>query len=191
MYKSSSLTFLYKYLFPLLWAGGFLFGIVTTWGSEDQFLNEWSRGAAVMLPWGLAWLMLMAVRLRNVEANSTHLVIKAFNSQKTISYGDIEYVSQPAFISPDLILIKYRNHDSGEFEKILVIPSTSQRMYDFNFMKEHVMTQYIRKNIISSNPDYNVNSEPSRWKTVVFIFLTGLPAGILNFYSMNTHFKLP
>jgi hypothetical protein len=186
MYKSSSLTFVYKYLFTPIWGGGFLIGIITTWNMEDQFSHDWSRGAALMVGWALIWLIILMIRLRNIEANDSQLIIKSLNGQKAIDYRDIEYVSQLAMVRPDLISIKYRDKKTGESKKILVMPSTTSEAFKFKFLEEHEMTKFIRGQIIKQNPSYSSELEPSRWTTVGLVILTAIPIMIyVNIALMN------
>lgn len=186
MYKSSNLTFVYKYLFTPIWGGGFLIGIITTWDKQDQFSHDWSRGAAFMVGWGLIWLIILMIRLRNVEANDSQIIIKSFNGQKAIDYKDIEYVSQLAMVRPDLISIKYRDKRTGESKKFLVMPSTTSEAFKFKFLEEHEMTKFIRKQIIKQNASYSSELEPSRWKTFGLIVLTGIPIIVyVNLTLMN------
>ena len=186
MYKSSSLTFVYKYLFTPIWGGGFLVGIITTWNKGDQFSHDWSRGAALMVGWALIWLVILMIRLRSVEANESQIIIKTFNEHKAIAYKDIEYVSQPAMVRPDLISIKYRDSKTGESKRILVMPSTTSEMFRFKFLEEHDMTKYIRRQVVKQNANYSTDNEPSRWTTFGLIFLTGMPIIIyINLTLMN------
>jgi hypothetical protein len=180
------MTFLYKYLFTPIWGAGFLFGIIATWTNDDVFSYNWSRGAAVMVAWAMIWLTILMIRLRNVEATSTKLVVKKLTGQEAIEYNDIEYVSQIAMISPTLISIKYKNRRTGESRKILVIPSTSSQMFKFNFLDELEMTKFIRTQVVKANPNYNTGAEPSRWLTFGLIMLTSLPIIlIVNIFFVN------
>jgi hypothetical protein len=186
MYKSSNLTFFYKYLFTPIWGGGFLIGIIASWNQEGQFSHDLSRVTAAMVSWGLIWLVILMIRLRNIEANQFQIIVKSLTGQKTIDYKDIEYVSQIAMIRPDLIAIKYRNTRNGESEKILVMPSATSEMFKFKFFEEHDMTKFIRAQIIKQNPGYSAELEPSRWATFALIMLTGIPVIIyMNLTLMN------
>jgi len=178
MYKSSNLTLFYKYLFGPVWFGIFATGIITTWNTEDQFSHDWSRAAALMAGWGLFWLIFLMIRLRNVVATESHLIINSFNGQKAINYKDIDYISQIAMIRPDLISIKYHDVRTAESKKILVMPSTSSHGFSLKFLEEHEMTKYIRQQIMKQNSSYSTELEPSRWITTGLIFLTGIPVMI-------------
>jgi len=186
MYKSSNLTFVYKYLFTPIWGGVFLIGIIATWDKDDQFSHDWSRGAALMVSWALIWLILLMIRLRSIEANESELVIKSFNGQRIVKYRDIEYVTQFARVRPDLISIKYRDIETGESKKILVMPSATSEAFKFKFLEEHEMTKFIRGQIIKQNVNYSSELEPSRWKIFGLIILTGIPIMVyLNLALMN------
>lgn len=187
MYKSSSMTFVYKYLFTPVWGGVILIGIITSWNANDAFSYDWSRGVALLFVWAMAWMSIMMVRLKSVEAKQDHLVIKSFREQKTVDYKDIEWVSQLAMINPVMISLKYFDKESGESKKILIMPGMSSQMFNFNFLKELEMTTYIRERVIAFKPDYSKELEPSRWIPAGLLFLTGLPIMlIVNFYFMNT-----
>lgn len=174
MYKSSSMTFIYKYLFTPIWGGGFLFGIVFTWSQNDQFAYEWSRGAALMVGWALIWLITLMIRLRNVEVTHDSFVIKTLKGKKVISYRDIEWVYQIALISPVLISLKYYDNETGDSKKILIMPSMSSQMFRFNIFGELEMTKFVRERIVENKPDYSKELEPSRWLPAGIIMLTAL-----------------
>jgi len=96
MYKSSSMTFMYKYLFTPVWGGGILMAIITTWNAGDSFSYDWSRGVALLFGWAMIWMSIMMVRLKSVEATQDHLVIKSFRGQKKVDYKDIKEDTDPA-----------------------------------------------------------------------------------------------
>ncbi|HKJ42141.1 MAG TPA: hypothetical protein VKA27_08600 [Sunxiuqinia sp.] len=184
MYKSSSLTFVYKYLFPVVWTGMFLTVIVFASKQDDAFAQNWSRGAAVMVCWAAFWLALLVIRLRRVEAGFEKLVIKTMHGPKTVDYKDVEWVSQPAMINPTLISLKYFDRESGTSKKILIMPPTRSQLFRVNLvMGELEMTAYIRQRIMAAKPRYSKELEPSRWLPAGLIFLSGVPVALL-----TTHF---
>ena len=132
MHKSSSMTFVYKYLFTPTWGGGFLLVIFSTWNTNDSFSQDWSIGAVLMLSWILPWLIIMMIRLRSVEASQDNLVIKTFNGPKTIAYKDIEWVFQIALINPTMISLKYHEKETGEFSKILIMEKKPKCLHPKN-----------------------------------------------------------
>lgn len=163
MHKSSSLTFFYKYLFTPIWAGFILFGIATVGSHAEQFFKDWNLAACLIVLYGLIWLIPMMIRLRTVEASDANIVIINSSGNELISYQDIEYISQFALINPALITLKYKRSRTGELRKILIMPSTTSQAFNFDVLAEHEMTKYIRAKILSANPSYRVENEPSRW----------------------------
>jgi hypothetical protein len=187
MYKSSSMTFVYKYLFTPVWGGVILIGIITSWNANDAFSYDWSRGVALLFGWAMIWMSIMMVRLKSVEATQDHLVIKSFRGQKTVDYKDIEWISQLAMINPVMISLKYFDKETGESKKILILPGMSSQMFNFNFLKELEMTTFIRERLTAFNPDYSKELEPSRWIPAGLMFITGLPIMLMvNFHFMNS-----
>ena len=186
MHKSSSMTFVYKYLFTPTWGGGFLLVIFSTWNTNDSFSQDWSIGAILMLSWILPWLIIMMIRLRSVEASQDNLVIKTFNGPKTIAYKDIEWVFQIALINPTMISLKYHEKETGEFSKILIMPSMSSQLFKFNTLRELEMTKFIREQVMTAKPNYSKDLEPSRWLPLGILLITGIPIiVIVNLYFMN------
>ncbi|NJO88929.1 MAG: hypothetical protein HC831_08215 [Chloroflexia bacterium] len=84
MYRSSSLTFVYKYLFTPVWGGIFLAGTVSTWNVDDTFSNHVSQSMALMLGWALIWLIILMIRLRSIEATFDGFTIKTFRGKKQL-----------------------------------------------------------------------------------------------------------
>jgi len=175
MYRSSSLTFVYKYLFVPIWGGFFLVGIIANWTMKDAFSYNWTRGAALMVGWSLIWLTIMMIRLRSVEATEVKLIINTLMGEKSIDYVDIEWISQIALLNPILISLKYYDKETGVSKKILIMPSISSQLFRFNLFGEENMTKFIRKQIIKSKPDYSKDSEPSRWLPFGLVLITALP----------------
>lgn len=187
MYKSSSMTFVFKYLFIPIWGGGVLIAIITSWNANDAFSYDWSRGFALLFGWAIIWISIMVIRLKSVEATHNYLVIKSFRGQKIVDYKDIEWISQLAMISPVMISLKYFDKESGESKKILIMPGKSSQMFNFNILRELEMTTYIRERVIAFKPDYSKELEPSRWIPAGLLLITGLPIMLLmNFYFMNS-----
>ncbi|WP_291859645.1 hypothetical protein [Marinilabilia sp.] len=179
MYRSSSLTLFYKYLFTPIWGGMFLFGIVFSWNMNDSFSHDWSRIAALMVGWALIWLIIMMIRLKRVEVTQDNLVIKSLGGQKTVDYKDVEWICQIAFINPIMISLKYSDKESGESKKILIIPGMSSQLFKFNFFGELDITKFIRERLVAFKPNYSKELEPSRWLPAGLIFLSGIPIFIV------------
>jgi hypothetical protein len=186
MYKSSSFTFFYKYLFIPILGVVFLFVIATSWKTNDLFLHDWTRGSALLLAWAMIWLIIMMIRLRSVEVRPENLKIKTLQGEKTIDYKDIEWISQIAMINPRMISLKYYDKETAQTKKILIIPDMGSLMYRFNYLAEHEMTKYIRERIIQSKPEYSKENEPSRWLPAGLILLKAIPVILfVNHFFIN------
>ena len=127
-----------------------------------------------MVGWGLIWLIILMIRLRNVEAHDDHLLIKSLLGVRKVNYQDIQYVTELAMVNPRLISVKYRDTRAGTEEKILIMPPPQQE-FTLKMRKEHEMTKFIRRQILKTNPFYSVDNEPSRWAAARVIILTGIP----------------
>ena len=179
MHESSSLTIVYKYIFAPVWCGMMLAGFFLD-GDNQAYSTIGSFGPVlVMFMAVMIWLIVLAVRLRRVSANRTHLTIQSFQGNRKIGYKDIVYISEAALMNPRLITIKYNEPETGESDVILVMPSTTSEMFRFKFLEEHDMTQYIREQIFIHNPEYSERNEPSRWLIFGMLFLTFVAAALL------------
>lgn len=128
-----------------------------------------------MVSWAAIWLAVMMIRLQSVKATADKLVIKTLRWEKTVDYKDVEWVSQPAFINPILISLKYFDRESGTSKKILIMPPMSSQLFRLNIFSEMEMTEFIRKRIMEAQPSYSKELEPSRWLPVGLIMLSGIP----------------
>ena len=170
------MTFVFKYLFGPIVVGTFLVGILSAWDSDDTFIWEWSRGAALMVALTLPWLVIIMARLRRVEANEQHIAVKTFSGNQIIEYKNIEWLYEIA-LNPILISVKYRDPQTGDSKKILMMPSAQRS--GFKAKKEHAMTQYVRKQVLLANPNYSRESEPSKWVPAGLILLTIVVVNLL------------
>jgi hypothetical protein len=125
---SSSWTFFYKIVFPIIWISGFGIGTLTLWlGKFDQqppppiemkwlFLIAWLVGSGSIL-----WF---ALRLKTVTLNGDRLIIKNYGQEDTIPLSSINGISGTRFINPKTI--KLNLYPPCVFgEKVVFIPKTS------------------------------------------------------------------
>jgi hypothetical protein len=180
------MTFVYKYLFVPVWAGGGIFSIYYTLQMNEPFAQQWSSGMALMMGWAMVWLIPLMIRLQPVEANNEHLVIRSLREKKKIDYKDIEWVSQWALINPMIISVKYFDKSSGVSKKVWFMPSVWHASLRFFNIGEVEMTQFIRARIHAGKNDYTTSNEPSRWLPVALIIVTGIPV-----FLLAQHFFMP
>jgi len=176
VYRSSSTTYFYRYVLTSLFGGSFLLILIFAWNLQDYFLYEKLSGATITVFWALIWLTILMIRLRSVEANREGLRIKTFRGERTIDYKDVDWIFQTIFIRPVLISMKYRDRETGKSKRILLMPEMNSQNFDLNLSDETEMTKFIRERIIDSNPNYSNAIEPSRWRPIGLMLLTGLSA---------------
>jgi hypothetical protein len=175
MYRTSSLTFIYKYLFTPVLGGGFTIGLVFSQASNNPVIQKGSISVLIMLCVFLFWMFVMMIRLRSAEAMNDKLVIKTIQSQKSIEYKDILWITQLVMIKPVMISLKYHDRDTGVSKKILLMPERNIDLSGLNSFKELEMTKFIRGKAMEANPSYSKFMEPSRWLSVGLIFLSLIP----------------
>lgn len=180
MYKSSSLTFVYK-CSPLLLLVCFFVGRHAIPESDLKLLYA----MAPLLVFALVWSVVMLKRIRSVEANDAHLVIKTMRGPKVVQYQDIEWVYQMALINPPFISLQYRDVDSGMSQKILIVPPFRSRVSLSAILAEMEMTAYIREKALAANPGYARENEPSRYLAFIMMILSVLPVIFLMRFFMK------
>lgn len=179
MHRSSSMTFVYKYLLPFLLMGSFILGVILAWNSSDTFMYNWSRKMLLITGFISIWLVILIIRLRGVEASAEHLVIKSGKKRKIVKYEDIDWITQYVLINPVMIALKYYDKETGESKTILILPSISAQFFKFNSFREMEITVFIRTQMIAKQSGYLQSEEPSRWRAALLIFGTGLPLAII------------
>lgn len=186
MHKTSSQTFIYKYIFAPVWLGSVSVAAISIWSTGGE---EWAAMQfALMLAVGLIWLIPMMLMLRSAEANEHHLLIKKIKGTQIINYADIEYVSQPLMVNPKLISIRYTDRESGTSENILLMPSRSSYVFKFDMFGELDMTRFLRQQILKYNPNFTREAEPSRWKLFAMIMATVAVMLLILFLLLPTEF---
>ncbi len=189
MQKSSSFTFLYKFIFTPLMIIGFGFGSFMGFTQQDGLGITWTYAMTFTWLWFSFWLVLMSLRLRNIEATRENLVINSFGKRKTVNYADVEWVSQPAMINPTLISLKYHDRETEESKRILVLPSMQSQMFSFALIQECDLTLFLRENISVAHPSYSKDNEPSRWIPLGLIFLSGTPVFLFHLLVVQNIFS--
>lgn len=186
--RSSSFTFIYKYIFTPLMIAGFGFGALMGFFQDNGFGITFAYAMTLSWLWFSFWLVLLSLRLRNVEATRENLVIKSFGKRKTVKYADVEWVSQPAMINPTVISLKYYDRETEESKRILVLPSTQSQMFAFSLIQESDLTLFLRENISVAHPSYSKDNEPSRWIPLGLILLSGMPVFLFHLLVMQNIF---
>jgi hypothetical protein len=81
IYRSSSATYIYKYVVAPLFASGFLVALFFVWNTEDKFLKDSRAVVTAIIFWALTWITVLAIRLRSVEINPKSLTVKTLKGE--------------------------------------------------------------------------------------------------------------
>lgn len=106
---SSAETFLIKYVFPIVWIGGFGFGTLGAFhdgGSSSswmrwQFLIMWIAGAAF-----ISWF---ACRIKRVQTDDQSLYISDYFSEVMIPLTEVADVTESRWSRPPTVTIRFRS----------------------------------------------------------------------------------
>lgn len=146
---------------------------------DDPAAYDFSRSTLVMVGWALVWLSILAIKLRNVEANHENIIIKTIRGRKTINYKNIKWISQIALFRPVLVSLKYYDDETGKSKKILFMYRAGFRTFRHDYDIETDMMGFIRAQVIKSKPDYSRDKEPSTWLPMILLMVSGIPIMII------------
>ena len=178
MYKSSSLTVIFKYFFPVFMLAGVIFGIYLSWTEGTPESQGFAKGFAIIAVWISIFLVQMPFRLKNIETTEKGILIKEFKQDLLVEYRDLQWISMFDLTSPWGITIKYHDKNSGIDKKVSFMPSQSNKS---SFGKDP-MTKYIHDKIKTHNPNYSEETQPSPIKNILIITLLSLPFLFLYLY---------
>ena len=114
---SSSLTFLYKFIFPVWWIGWFAFVTAAMFVAPNSFTPRGNAqmsveearmfflAATIVGGMGLYWL---CMRLKKVTLKENDLVISNFRKVVGVPLQDVERVSGSVLIHPELVWLHFR-----------------------------------------------------------------------------------
>jgi hypothetical protein len=134
---SSSLTFFYKFIFPLVWIAGFGAGTITILVDRPPnfpwliFPIFWVAGS-VMIYW-------LCVRLKRVAIDVEGLVVCNYAREIRVPWASISEVAGSRMINPPHITVTF-NHDMGFGTSIIFMPPV-RLLWPF---QEHPAVQELR-----------------------------------------------
>jgi hypothetical protein len=110
---SSDWTFFYKFIFPVLWIGGFASMTLAMFITPDSFtgdgdIREFRMGFLVMTILGSVALYWCCMRLKKVTLKEDALLISNFRREVKISLRNIERVSGTVLMHPELVWLHFR-----------------------------------------------------------------------------------
>jgi hypothetical protein len=101
---SSSLTFLYKFIFPTVWSAGFGIGTVATILSHKPAAMQFAAAWAI----GTTFLLLTCAPLKRVKLNGPILVISNYRHDISVPVSEIAAVRQNRLINLRPVTITFR-----------------------------------------------------------------------------------
>lgn len=143
---SSAQTFLMKYLFPVIWIGGFGLGTLTLWvhiipanaanpppvAMKWQFLVAWVIGSSFIL-WACAGL-------KRVRIDDTRLYISNYQREIAVPFGNVVNVTENRWLNIHPVTIEFRSPtDFGQ--RITFMPT----ILLFGFFRSHPVVAELRK----------------------------------------------
>jgi hypothetical protein len=125
---SSSLTFLYKFIFTTVWSGGFGLGTVVMFlcGKPPPDPIRWQFAVAWAI--GTAFLLLMCGRLKRVKLDGANLVISNYRHEIAVPVGEIADVWQNRLINLRPVTITFRT-ETPFGRAITFMPCASFRLF--------------------------------------------------------------
>ena len=101
---SSSLTFLYKFIFTTVWSAGFGLGTVVMFLKRQPEAMQFAAAWAI----GTAFLLLTCARLKRVKLDGATLVISNYRHDTTVPVSEIADVRQNRLINVKPVTITFR-----------------------------------------------------------------------------------
>lgn len=125
---SSSLTFLYKFIFTSLWSGGFGLGTVATFLSSKPEVQamRWRFAAAWTVGTAIIWWT--CARLKRVELDGATLRISNYRDDVAVSVAEIADVRQNRLINLRRVTITFRK-ETPFGKAITFMPRVSFRLF--------------------------------------------------------------
>jgi hypothetical protein len=146
---SSPYTFLFKFIFPPLWIGGFGFGTLQLWLSPETVVFNGVRGGATRehqwlflgaLVLGAALLLWHCTRLHRVRLTDGGLLVSNYFREISVPFGQIARVTQSRLSNPRTITLHLRG-ETPLGGKVRFFPSTHGRLA---FWKEDELVHELR-----------------------------------------------
>ena len=181
MYKSSPVTPMFIYFFPIFFLGGSVMSIYTYGSQADEESLAFAKAFIVATIWISLFVIQMPFRLKNIVATDMGLMVKGIGKATFIDYKDIEWLTKFDITSPWFITIKYRDGISGISKKISFMPNRyQQRIFGNDELTEYIITM-MKKN----NPYYSEDQSPSKLKNFTILIVLCIPFMLLSIYFLK------
>lgn len=181
MYKSSNQTFIFKYLFPVIFLVGGSIAIFYMWNSEGELGRGFIYAFCVAYAWNMIFLVQLPFRLKSIVASEDGVKIIEGDSHKLIKYKNIDCLAKFDLHAPLFVTLKYNEEKTNLSKKIAFMPSKNDQI-PFN---EDKLTTYIKQNMKLHVPHYDESIHPSSFSNLIKLFLFSLPAIALMLYFLK------
>lgn len=176
-YTSSSQTFLYKYIYPVIMIVGGIVSFVVLKKSSNG-LTDFAYGFGIAFLWNAIFIFQMPFRLKKIEADEKGIIVKSGEEEEKIAFGNVMAVAKFDLTNPWMITIKYFDESKNENRKL----SYMRNAQYYRFLKDDEMTAFIKKEAKKQNLKF---VEISAMKNFLILFLMGLPffIGVIYFLT--------
>lgn len=181
MYKSSPLTFVFKFIFPVFMLVGVTSALYTLWKEGTPESLGHAKATGLLAIWVSIFLFQMLFRLKNIKTTEKGIIIDSFGKQEIVDYKDMEWITRYDFSCLYGLTIKYHNKVTGEYKKVSFM--LSQR--SFGFFADDAMTEFIKRKIIEENSNYSKDSQPPQIRNFAIIMSLGFSIALVAFYFMD------
>jgi hypothetical protein len=125
---SSSLTFLYKFVFTTVWSGGFGLGTAVMFlsGKPEVRAMRWQFAAAWIV--GTLFIWGTCARLKRVELNGSTLIISNYRDDITMQATDIATVRQNRLINLRPVTLTFKK-ETPFGRTVTFMPQVSFRLF--------------------------------------------------------------
>src|SRR5262249_52575427 len=124
-------TFMMKYVFPIIWIGGFGLGTLGFWlgdflDSDGNPPPSWMRWLFLIM-WiaGAAFIIWFASRVKRVRVDDQSLYVSNYFSEALIPLTEVEDITENRDLSPPTITIHFRSPTAAGM-RVVFIPRTRQ-----------------------------------------------------------------
>ncbi|MFZ5940198.1 MAG: hypothetical protein ACOYXB_06455 [Bacteroidota bacterium] len=169
MFKSSSSTNIYKYLYPAMTLALMVYFIYVFGNKAGELSLEYMVATIFLFVWIFVFSLQMPFRLKSIEADDSGVHILNKDGKKTIEYGDILWISKFDLSSPSLITIRYKDRSTGLEKKLGYLPDRKTRA----MMGDDELTGFIKNKVLLLNPELEDSMKKiQRNKYLAFITLS-------------------
>ena len=140
---SSRLTFFYKYIFTIVWIGGFSLGILITFskGSDIRWIF------LMMLITGLIFILWSVTRLKYLAIEDEYLIISNYLKSIKVPIVDIEDVTENIFLNIHPVWITFKTKNMFG-KKVMFMPKLKFLLFESHPIVDDLkfLAKSIRKN---------------------------------------------